>query len=193
MSSYVFITQYVLKKVKAKRWGSSNHSDEKTCRQKGCWVVLLSFVPVDVVGGPAESLWAWKCYRFDYTKEKGRSWVRDPCLACMLPWDFWKTATVCGSSTTGARLHGWMTHQDKTCMLKGSSLHLLISSGTCTSSCGVQLHRWAGHVEFHPSASRCFSHRKKLLKLRYSSIPLAAILDVRASDLQLGNQAETQG
>lgn len=45
MSSYVFITQYVLKKVKAKRRGSFNHSAKKACRQKGWWVALLSFVP----------------------------------------------------------------------------------------------------------------------------------------------------
>lgn len=86
-----------------------------------------------------------------------------------------------------------MTHEDKTCMLEGSSLHLLIRSGTCPSSCGVQLHRWAGYVGFYPSASRRFARREKTLELRISSFPLAAILEVRASDLQLGKQAEAQG
>lgn len=160
----------------------------------GCFIKLCArFGVVDVVVGPTESLWTWKCYRFDYTKEKGRGLARDSCVPCTLLWDFWEMATTRANSTAGTRLHGWMTHEDKTCMLEGSSLQLLICSGTCTSSCGVQLHRWAGDVGFHPSATQCFSHRKKLLELRFSSFPLAAILEVRASDLQLGKQAETQG
>lgn len=78
-------------------------------------------------------------------------------------------------------------------MLGGSSLHLLIRSGTCTSSCGMQLHRWTGHVGFRPLASQCFSERKKLLESRFSSFSLAAVLEVRAFDLQLGKQREAGG
>lgn len=78
-------------------------------------------------------------------------------------------------------------------MLEGSSLHLLIRSGTRTSSCGMQLHRWTGHVGFHPLASQCFYQRKKLLESRFSSFSLAAILEVKAFDLQLGKQREAGG
>lgn len=147
----------------------------------GCLIKLCEVV--GMVGGPTGSLWTWKCCRLDYTKEKGRSWERDSGVLCVLLWDFWETATACASGTAGARLHGWVTHEDRICMLEDSSLHLLIHSGTCSSSCGVQLHRWAGHVGFHPSASQCFSQRKKSLVSRFSSFSLAVIPEERASDL----------
>lgn len=197
MSSYVFITQYVLKKSEGKETRLFQSPCWKSLQAEGlvgCFIKLCARLGVvDVVGDPTESLWTWKCYRFDYRSEKGRSCARHPCVPCRLLWDFWEMATARASGMAGARLHGWMTHEDKTCMLEGSSLHLLIHSGTCTSSCGVQLHRWAGDVGFYPSASQRFSHRKKWLGSRFSSFPLTAILEVRASDLHVGQQAEAQG